>query len=316
MGLVGAYDDERLASAAVRALVAEAELAPRAGAVREDVTAVRWAARALKPGFAAMAAAARRNAGPTRALREELGFIGRATERSMLRATGGVNTHRGCIWSMGLLVAATALKAGASPQPGSPLQHGASIHGASIHGASIHGAPILGASIGELTDTAKALAALRDRSAPRLPSPGSTVSARYGAAGARGEARAGFPHVRRALAALRAGTGRPDVLLSTMSTLQDTGILYAAGPRGLRAVQAGAREILDAGGTTTPEGAAALVSFDAELRGGDLRPRGSAALLACGIFLDDVASTWPAKTRPTDASSGRGDGRATLTSGT
>ncbi|MEU5954921.1 triphosphoribosyl-dephospho-CoA synthase [Streptomyces sp. NPDC047525] len=284
MGLSGAYDDERLARAAVRALVAEAELVPRAGAVREDVTAVRWAAQALRPGFAAMAAAARRNAEPTQELREELGFIGRSTERSMLRATGGVNTHKGAIWAMGLLVAATALR-----QPSAP--------------------------IGELTDTAKHLATHRDRSAPRLPSPGSTVSARYGAAGARGEARAGFPHVRRALAALRGGTGRPDVLISLMSTLQDTGILYAAGPHGLRAVQAGAREILDAGGTTAPDGAAALASLDAGLRRRNLRPRGSAALLACGIFLDDVASTWPAKERATVAGSGGSGGRA-LTSGT
>ncbi|MGW6058371.1 triphosphoribosyl-dephospho-CoA synthase [Streptomyces sp. NPDC055189] len=265
MGLVGAYDDERLARAAVRALVAEAGLTPRAGAVRDDVTAVRWAAQALQPGFAAMAAAARRNAEPTQELREELGFIGRSTERSMLRATGGVNTHRGCIWSLGLLLAAAALR------PAAPVT--------------------------EMTATAKRIATLRDRSAPRVPSPGSTVSARYGAAGARGEARAGFPHVRRALTALRAGTARPDVLLSLMSTLQDTGILYAAGPHGLRAAQAGARQVLDAGGTTTPEGAAALRSLDAELRRGELRPRGSAALLACGIFLDDVASTWPVKQR-------------------
>ncbi|MFF1694770.1 triphosphoribosyl-dephospho-CoA synthase [Streptomyces sp. NPDC058257] len=280
MGLVGAYDDERLARAAVRALVAEAEMAPRAGAVREDVTAVRWAAQALRPGFAAMAVAARRNGEPTQALREELGFIGRSTERSMLRATGGVNTHRGCVWSLGLLLASAAL------QPGAPVD--------------------------ELTATAKRLATLRDRSAPRVPSPGSTVSARYGAAGARGEARAGFPHVRRALAALRAGTGRPDALLSIMSTLQDTGVLYAAGPHGLRVVQAGAREVLDAGGTTTPEGAAALATLDAELRRRDLRPRGSAALLVCGVFLDDVASTWPTKVRvvPAPRSTGHRSGPA------
>lgn len=157
MALSGVHDDELLARSAVRALLVEAELTPRP------------------------------------ALREELGSIDRSTERAMLRATGGVNTHRGAIWGLGLLVAAASL------QPASPA--------------------------GELTHTAKLLAALRDRAAPRLPSPGSTVSARYGAAGARGEA--------------RAGTGRPDVLLAVMSTLPDTGVLYAAGPHGLREVQAG-----------------------------------------------------------------------------
>ena len=42
-------------------------------------------------------------------LREELGAIGRAAERSMLSITGGVNTHRGAIWTLGLLVSAAAM---------------------------------------------------------------------------------------------------------------------------------------------------------------------------------------------------------------
>ncbi|HIY93127.1 triphosphoribosyl-dephospho-CoA synthase [Companilactobacillus sp. HBUAS56275] len=37
-------------------------------------------------------------------LREEIGRIGRLTEKDMFAATNGVNTHKGAIWSMGLLV--------------------------------------------------------------------------------------------------------------------------------------------------------------------------------------------------------------------
>ncbi|MZE81643.1 2-(5'-triphosphoribosyl)-3'-dephospho CoA synthase, partial [Streptomyces sp. SID5475] len=84
----------------------------------------------------------------------------------------------------------------------------------------------------------------------------------------------GLPHVRRALDALRIArdTGadescaRLDALLTVMTTLQDTRVLYEAGPHGLRRVQSGARAVLDAGGTATPTGRAALAAFDADLR--------------------------------------------------
>ncbi|MFE4057429.1 triphosphoribosyl-dephospho-CoA synthase, partial [Streptomyces sp. NPDC059096] len=126
--------------------------------------------------------------------------------------------------------------------------------------------------------------------------PGSAVASRYGAAGARGEARAGFPHVRRALAALRSArdagareTGaRLDALLTVMSTLQDTGLLHTAGPHGLRLVQNGARDILDAGGTATAAGRSELAAFDTRLRAAGLRPRGSAHLLAATLLVDGL----------------------------
>ncbi|GEO47315.1 triphosphoribosyl-dephospho-CoA synthase [Companilactobacillus kimchii] len=38
------------------------------------------------------------------ALREEIGRIGRVAEKDMFTATNGINTHKGAIWSMGLLV--------------------------------------------------------------------------------------------------------------------------------------------------------------------------------------------------------------------
>src|SRR5699024_4524559 len=39
-------------------------------------------------------------------LREEIGRIGRIAEKDMFQATNGVNTHKGAIWSMGLLISA------------------------------------------------------------------------------------------------------------------------------------------------------------------------------------------------------------------
>ena len=40
------------------------------------------------------------------ALREDIGEIGRQGEKVMMLATDGVNTHRGAIWALGLMVTA------------------------------------------------------------------------------------------------------------------------------------------------------------------------------------------------------------------
>lgn len=172
--------------------------------------------------------------------------------------------HRGALWALGLLVAAAAL----DPRAGAR----------------------------DVAATAKRIAAHTDKRAPRRPSRGSSVSAKYGAAGARGEARAGFPHVRRALDALAAarsagateGQARLDALLTVMSTLQDTELLYTAGPIGLRHVQAGARGVMETGGTATEAGAEALAALDADLHSRAWSPRGSAGLLAGALFLDSL----------------------------
>jgi triphosphoribosyl-dephospho-CoA synthase len=73
-----------------------------------------------------------------------------------------------------------------------------------------------------------------------------------------------------------------------MSTLQDTELLHTAGPLGLRHVQAGARGVLEAGGTATEAGAEALAAFDADLHTRAWSPRGSAGLLAGALFLDSL----------------------------
>ncbi|MEV5104329.1 triphosphoribosyl-dephospho-CoA synthase [Streptomyces massasporeus] len=271
-------EDQALAQTAVNALVGQLALAPKPGLpdprerTARDHSTLRWSAQALLPGLIAMAATARRTGEPSARLRADLGAIGRSTEHTVALAGGG---HRGALWTLGLLVAAAALRPGAGPA--------------------------------DLTALAKQLAAHPDRRAPRRPSRGSTVSARYGAAGARGEARAGFPHVRRALTALTTARAqgatepqaRLDALLTVMSTLQDTELLYTAGPLGLRRVQAGARGVLDAGGTATDPGAVALSALDADLQARGWGPKGSAPLLAGTLFLDAIGARGTARSAPT-----------------
>lgn len=273
-------EDEALAQAAVTALTGQLALAPKPGlpdprdldarVTRRDHCSLRWSAKALVPGLAAMAAAARRTGEPTPGLRTELGAIGRCTEHSVRLAGGG---HRGATWALGLLVAAAALDPRAQAK--------------------------------DIAAAAKGIARHTDKRAPRRPSHGSSVSAKYGAAGARGEARAGFPHVRRALEALttarKAGAteaeARLDALLTVMATLQDTELLYTAGPLGLRHVQAGARGVLEAGGASTASGATALAAFDEDLHTRAWSPRGSAGLLAGALFLDSLPAATGSLTR-------------------
>src|ERR1700747_2141114 len=108
-----------LASLAVRALIEEAELTPKPALVDRrgpgahtdlSLRLMRCSARALRSGFELMALASFWRI-PSQSLREELGAIGRWAEQSMLLTTGGANTHRGAIWTLGLFASAAAMGA-------------------------------------------------------------------------------------------------------------------------------------------------------------------------------------------------------------
>ena len=266
-----------LAERAVRALILEALLTPKPalvdqrgpGAHRDlDLAKLLRSARALRGTFHRMALDAAASTAGVR-LRERLGALGRGGERAMLEATGGSNAHRGAIWVLGLLVAATAL-AGSDAAPR------------------------------EAAATAAGLARLPDRHAPRRLSNGARVCREFGVAGARGEAAAGFPHVIEvglpALAAARhrgapESCARLDALLAIMASLDDTCLLHRGGWAAVHAARGGARRVLALGGSATAAGAAALLALDAELMRRNASPGGCADLLAACLFLDDAAQS-------------------------
>lgn len=201
-------------------------------------------------------------------LRECIGQLGREGEAEMLRVTGGVNTHRGAIWALGLLVTAAAVSA-----PGSSAAH--------------------------VTRQAAHLARLEDRQMPVRQSHGQQAVARYGVRGARGEAQAGFPAVLlNGLPQLRASrkacapesAARLDALLAIMSTLEDTCVLHRAGLDGLLCMQSGARAVLEAGGSTSLAGRQQLKALDQALLALNASPGGAADLLATTLFLDALES--------------------------
>ena len=262
-----------LARYAVDALVDEAMLTPKPGLVdmrgsgaHHDLS---WllmcrSAHALHPAFLRMAEAGACITDPL-LLRRRIGTIGREAESAMMAATGGVNTHRGAIWALGLLVTAAA-------------QSEAGADGAAIATA------------------AGALAAIDDPGAPaRTGNKGELACRTHGVGGARGQARAGFPAVLHgALPMLRQARARGDseaqarvnALLAVMATLDDTCLLARGGRPALAATQAGARRVLALGGVKSAAGRAALRALETRMRRLHVSPGGAADLLAAALLLD------------------------------
>jgi triphosphoribosyl-dephospho-CoA synthase len=261
------------AQAAVQALVAEAELTPkpalvdrRGSGAHDDLTLALLvdSAHALHPAFDAIVAASR-GARIGTALREELGVIGRAAEAAMLETTGGINTHRGAIWTLGLLLAGHAVTDSRDP--------------------------------GVIAAAASQIAALPDAARGALVTHGEAARRQFGVRGATGEALAGFPHaLERALPALRLARSRGaresvariDALLTIIASIDDTCVLHRGGAAALRAAQDGAAMVLEAGGYGMSEGAAAFSRLENALLCLNASPGGAADQLAAALFLDSI----------------------------
>ena len=188
----------------------------------------------------------------------------------MMAATDGVNTHRGAIWALGLLVSAVAMLGG-------------------------------DASAQAVANTAAQLAKLPDDAAPKVFSKGLRATRRYRVPGAREEAQQAFPHVmQRALPRLRLSRlngssetyARLDALMAIMTSLTDTCVLSRAGMAGLEAMQNGARAVLSAGGCATSAGQMALARLDRHMLALNASPGGAADLLAATLFLDRIETPY------------------------
>lgn len=265
---------EYLADRAVAALRDAAELTPKPGladgrgpGVHRDITRemLHASAEALRPTFERYVAAARKLVVGVE-LRAELGRIGRSGEAAMLKATEGVNTHRGSLWSLGLLCTGAA------------------------NAASAGRIALVAAKLARIADPAVSPAG-------DAPTYEAEVSRHERVRGVVGEARAGFPHITflalpTLLLARESGftepTARLHVLLTLMARLDDTTILDRGGMTGLISVQSSAQSVLNAGGPQTPSGRTQLHILDRLCRDEGLSPKGSGDLLAATLFLATV----------------------------
>ena len=202
---------------------------------------------------------------------------GQAAEARMLAATGGINTHRGAVFSLGLLCAA----GGAAAAAGEALSP-ATLRARLRH----HWGPALQA---------------RRLRPPRLP--GGLAAQRLGLRSASDEAADAFPvlfdHTLPTLQAGRArgldpASARLDALLATVAVLDDSNLALRGGRAGLDWARAAARDFLAAGGAGRPGGRAAAWALHRAFVVRRLSPGGAADLLAAACWLDRVGRPGPA----------------------
>ena len=211
---------------------------------------------------------------PMSTLRE----IGLRAESAMLLATGGINTHRGAIFGLGLLCAASGavfrsrlrVKRLSTDEP---LTLGSVVK--QLWGSAIWDGPY--------SKTSNGTQALR----------------RYGAGGARAEAASGFPsvyqvglpalHLGRSLAGGDDEAARVQACFALIATVEDTNLLHRGGMDGACFARAAAESFLSSGGVGSPRwrSDAALIHREFVTKG--LSPGGCADLLSMTLFVEAVA---------------------------
>src|SRR5580692_11160864 len=116
---------EAIAAIAGRCLLLELETWPKPGLVSHvdsgshtdmDAGTFRSSAVAIQPYLRSLTEAGAQGSGMGR-----LRIIGLEAETAMFAATGGINTHRGAIFGLGLLCAAAGARAGGLADPTMPL---------------------------------------------------------------------------------------------------------------------------------------------------------------------------------------------------
>ena len=195
-------------------------------------------------------------------------------EKAMFAATGGVNTHKGLIFSLGILCAASGMLARRGT-PFSPQECCAQASGI-VRGVS---------------EADFAAARRKERSTLTA---GERLFVDFGVAGIRGEAEKGFPSVTdhalpRLKSDLDGGLSMNDAMVNALLVLftisEDTNVLARCGPAGAALLKEKGEEALAAGGMGTSAGRAAVHALDALFTESNLSPGGCADLLAVTVFL-------------------------------
>lgn len=266
---------KNIAALAQKALLYEVCTTPKPGLVdcqnsgshRDmDIFTFMASTAALGPYFEVCAKIGMTEPDPEKAF-HKLRFQGRLAEHAMFSATGGVNTHKGAIFTLGLLCAGAA----------------------SISKDNRTAESVLSRCAG-LTKglTARDFSSITEETAVTA---GQKLYAQYGITGIRGEAEAGFPTVlnaglpaleeglRRGLTLNDAGCG---ALLAILAAADDTNLIARSSREtGLR-IREEIHQLID---TDPFPDSNALETLDARFISANLSPGGSADLLAATYFL-------------------------------
>ena len=196
---------------------------------------------------------------------------GMAAEARMLAATGGINTHRGAIFCLGLLCASAGALA--------------------AQGSALSAAALRRELISRWGQS------LSQRAARSSAAHGSVAARRFGLRGAGAEAMLGFPvlfgtTLPALLAARQRGASpcqaRLQALFETLAVLDDTNLAHRGGLGGLRHAQRAARGFLAAGGALRPDALAHAQAVHADFVARRLSPGGTADMLAAACWAQRV----------------------------
>ncbi len=208
--------------------------------------------------------------------------IGLEAERAMFAATGGVNTHKGQIFVLTVLLTGAVCR---SPFPSL---------------GTLSDVPSLDrwrAAIRRLTFgiVERELSGLCDQRSGL--SHGERLYLAHRVTGIRGEAQAGFPAIFEIglpayRLALAAGSAPNDAavhaLLQIMTTAEDTTVIHRGGIEALQYVRASAQEALSLGDVSTGLGRAYIRRMNETFIARSISPGGSADLLAGTIFAHSI----------------------------
>jgi triphosphoribosyl-dephospho-CoA synthase len=220
-------------------------------------------------------------AGMCRASFDELRGIGREAEKRMLGATGNINTHRGAIFTLGLLAAAAGY-------------------------LMINRKSLGGHAIGDVVCQRWGKEVLL--ATPRMPcSHGGFVASQYGVTGAREEASAGFSHVFGIglpvlEGSLKRGVAHGRAIIQTffrlLAVVPDNNLLFRGGRRGLSFARASARLFLREDGVHRENWYEHACAIHREFIARHLSPGGTADLLAATLFINRLQTAQGCSSSP------------------
>ena len=270
-----ALSPDEIGRLAVSALLGEVWASPKPGLVdrentgaHKDMTYQNFvdSARALQHCFTQCAQAGQHHSDDLPLLAARLRSIGLAGEAAMYQATGGVNTHKGAIFSMGILCAAAAA--------------------VSLHQTEYD------ETLKSLQSTAASIAAelLADDSAEQTN--GKRVLQETGTGGIRAEASSGFDTafsvgLPSLITALEAGRNTNDAMVYTLLRIihatEDSNLVHRGGMEGMDFAKREARKLTEGGPAAM--NLTAVRETDRKFIEKNLSPGGSADLLALTLFL-------------------------------
>lgn len=200
---------------------------------------------------------------------EAIRTVGILCEESMFKATKGVNTHKGMIFLLGIIVAATAKTL------------------------------FEGESFDKIEEVIKEMCSdilndFKDVHNKAELTHGEMLFKEFGFTGIRGEVKAGIPVVFKEILPqfLSSNLTGHDLyahtLLQLMVRVEDSTIVHRQSINKLREIQAEAREIIKNGGLNSPLGKEVAFNFEQKCIEDNVSPGGSADLLAVVIFLGEI----------------------------